>query len=74
VPAEGHGVRSPSIRSQLVGAAGAIVLLMVLLFVGATYRFVVMPAQDEIAANEMRLASAKAVDSRAAGWSAVSSR
>src|SRR6186713_2366172 len=62
MPAGGHGVSSPSIRSQLVGAAGGIVLLMVLLFVGATYRLVVLPAQDEIAANDMRLASAKAVD------------
>jgi signal transduction histidine kinase len=51
-----------SIRSQLVWAAAGIVLLTVLLSVVATYFLVIVPAQSEIAANSMRLASVKAVE------------
>jgi signal transduction histidine kinase len=52
----------PSIRSQLVWSAAGIVLLTVLLFVAAAYRLVVVPAEGKIAANSMRVASAKAVE------------
>ncbi len=52
--------RRQSIRTQLLWSVAGIVLLTVLAFVGATYRMIVLPAEDELAANDMRIASTSA--------------
>jgi len=52
--------RRQSIRTQLLWSVAGIVLLTVVAFVLATWRVIVVPAEDELAANDMRIASTRA--------------
>mgnify|MGYP001413435802 CR=1 FL=1 len=52
--------RRQSIRTQLLWSVAGIVLLTVIAFVLATWRVIVVPAEDELAANDMRVASTRA--------------
>src|SRR5262245_26730035 len=49
-----------SIRTQLLWSLTAIVVVTVLAIAGVTYRIIVVPAEDELAGNDMRLAAAAA--------------
>jgi len=52
--------RRQSIRAQLLWSVAGIVLLTVIAFVVATWRVILVPAEDELAANDMRIASTRA--------------
>jgi len=49
-----------SVRTQLLVGIGGVVMLTVLLFASAVWRLILRPAEDELAARDMRYAATAA--------------